>query len=167
MPTQPTLFHGRPFTAIAAMARNRVIGAGNRIPWHLPEDFKWFKKMTTGHVIIMGRKTFESIGRPLPGRTTVILTRSGREIPGTITCPDWHRIDPGSPAFTGKTLFVCGGAEIYTQMLPHCADLYLTTVDRDVPGDTFFPPFKQEFPCSTPIATHPEFTIHHYTRLPS
>ena len=68
----------RPFKAIAAMSLNRVIGAGNRIPWHLPEDFKWFKQMTTGQVIVMGRKTFESIGKPLPNRTTIVLTRSPR-----------------------------------------------------------------------------------------
>ncbi len=65
-----------PFKAIAAMSENRVIGAGNRIPWHLPEDFKWFKKMTTGQVIVMGRKTFESIGKPLPNRLTIVLSRS-------------------------------------------------------------------------------------------
>ena len=64
------------------MSLNRVIGAGNRIPWHLPEDFKWFKQMTTGQVIVMGRKTFESIGKPLPNRTTIVLTRSPEPIPG-------------------------------------------------------------------------------------
>src|ERR1041384_224773 len=69
----PTMNH---FQAIAAMSLNRVIGAGNKIPWHLPEDFKWFKHKTTGHVLVMGRKTFESIGKPLPNRTTLVLTRS-------------------------------------------------------------------------------------------
>ena len=66
----------KPFQAIAAMSLNRVIGAGNKIPWHLPEDFKWFKATTTGHVIVMGRKTFESIGKPLPNRTTIVLSRA-------------------------------------------------------------------------------------------
>ena len=66
------------------MSLNRVIGAGNRLPWHLPEDFKWFKKTTTGHVIVMGRKTFESIGKPLPNRTTVVLTRSATAPPGVV-----------------------------------------------------------------------------------
>ena len=76
------------------MSLNRVIGAHNRIPWHLPEDFKWFKRLTTGHVVVMGRKTFESIGRPLPNRTTLVLTRSNQPIPGVQIVPDLSRIDP-------------------------------------------------------------------------
>src|SRR5438552_923216 len=75
----------RKFKAIAAMSLNRVIGSGNKIPWHLPEDFKWFKKLTTGQVVVMGRKTFESIGKPLPNRTTVVLTSSPAFIPGVRT----------------------------------------------------------------------------------
>src|SRR5881296_473625 len=75
----------RPFKAIAAMSLNRVIGAGNKIPWRLPEDFKWFKQMTTGQIIVMGRKTFESIGKPLPNRTTIVITRSQLSIPGVQT----------------------------------------------------------------------------------
>src|SRR5438046_6903526 len=70
------------FKAIAAMSLNRVIGAGNRIPWHLPDDFKWFKKMTTGNILVMGRKTFASIGKPLPNRETIVLSRSAIGIPG-------------------------------------------------------------------------------------
>jgi len=72
----------RQFKAIAAMSLNRVIGSGNKIPWHLPEDFKWFKQMTTGHIIVMGRKTFESIGKPLPNRETVVLSRGQLSFPG-------------------------------------------------------------------------------------
>ncbi|MGH7971178.1 MAG: dihydrofolate reductase, partial [Limisphaerales bacterium] len=74
--------------AIAAMSLNRVIGAGNRIPWHLPEDFKWFKKLTTGNVIVMGRKTFESIGKPLPNRLTVVVSRSALPLAGVQVVPD-------------------------------------------------------------------------------
>src|SRR5881409_3303273 len=83
----------RPFKAIAAMSLNRVIGRGNQIPWHLPEDFKWFKKMTTGHVIVMGRKTFESIGKPLPNRTTIVLSRAAFSYPGVQTICDLGQID--------------------------------------------------------------------------
>src|SRR2546428_7814349 len=79
--------------AIAAMSEKRVIGAGNRIPWHLPEDFKWFKNITTGQVIVMGRKTFESIGKPLPNRTTIVLSRSGFFCPGVRTISDLSQID--------------------------------------------------------------------------
>ena len=74
-----------PFKAIAAMSLNRVIGSGNSIPWHLPEDFAWFKQTTMGHVLVMGRKTFESIGSPLPGRETIVLTRRAEPIPGVRT----------------------------------------------------------------------------------
>src|SRR2546426_12461960 len=85
------------FKAIAAMSLNRVIGAGNKIPWHLPEDFKWFKKMTTGQVIVMGRKTFESIGQPLPNRKTIVLTRSPAPIAGVQTISDLSQLEPSSP----------------------------------------------------------------------
>src|SRR5687767_2584723 len=103
------------FQAIAAMSLNRVIGCDNQIPWHLPEDFKWFKRKTTGHVLIMGRKTFESIGRPLPNRTTVVLSRQTREIPGVRVVTSLEAI----PDFgLDKTLFICGGGEIYQQALP-------------------------------------------------
>src|SRR5262245_45142445 len=130
------------FKAIAAMSENRVIGRGNTIPWHLPEDFQWFKKMTTGHILVMGRKTFESIGRPLPNRTTIVLSRSGFEFPGVRTVHDLAQIDPSVEA---QEVFVCGGAQIYAQALPRCSDLYLTLVKRRVEGDAFFPAFEDRF----------------------
>src|SRR2546427_8450852 len=99
-------------TAIAAMSLNRVIGAGNKIPWDLPEDFQWFKKMTTGHIIVMGRKTFESIGKPLPNRTTIVLTRSPAPIPGVTTISDLSQLAAPSPAMAGREIFICGGAQI-------------------------------------------------------
>src|SRR6266849_4637499 len=99
------------------MSLNRVIGAGGKIPWHLPEDFKWFKKMTTGQVIVMGRRTFESIGKPLPNRTTVVLTRSAESIPGALVVSDLKQVDPAQPAFAGRELFICGGAQLYREAL--------------------------------------------------
>src|SRR6266850_6075543 len=105
----------KPFKAIAAMSLNRVIGAGTKIPWHLPEDFKWFKKMTTGQVIVMGRKTFESIGKPLPNRTTIVLSRSQFSHPGLQTFSDLSRIDLATET---RDVFICGGAQVYTQTLP-------------------------------------------------
>src|SRR5436305_15119378 len=81
------------FKAIAAMSENRVIGQGNKIPWHLPEDFKWFKKMTTGQVVVMGRKTFESIGKPLPNRETIVLSRSNFQHAGVGTVSDLPELD--------------------------------------------------------------------------
>jgi dihydrofolate reductase len=151
----------KPFKAIAAMSLNRVIGAGNRIPWHLPEDFKWFKAMTTGHVIVMGRKTFESIGRPLPNRTTIVLSRSEFSFPGVITVPG---LDGIQPEIDGREYFICGGAEIYAQALPRCSDLYLTLVKREVEGDTFFPLFEEMFELASVLQDNPEFSILHYRR---
>ncbi|MCX6927729.1 MAG: dihydrofolate reductase [Verrucomicrobia bacterium] len=152
----------KPFKAIAAMSLNRVIGAGNRIPWHLPEDFKWFKQMTTGQVIVMGRKTFESIGKPLPNRTTLVLTRSSVPIPGVRTLSDLRQLDPADPALAGHEIFICGGAQVYQQALPLCSDLYLTLVQRVVDGDTLFPLFEGQFKLMRELLVRPEFKILHY-----
>jgi dihydrofolate reductase len=149
----------KPFKAIAAMSLNRVIGCGGRIPWHLPEDFRWFKKMTTGQIIVMGRKTFESIGRPLPSRTTIVLTRGGFSAPGIQTCASLDGLDlAGDP----REVFICGGAEVYAQALPRCSDLYLTLVQRTCEGDAFFPPFEDRFDLVGPVMENPEFRILHY-----
>jgi len=152
----------KPFKAIAAMSLNRVIGAGNKIPWHLPEDFKWFKKMTTGQIVVMGRRTFESIGKPLPNRTTIILTRSPKPVAGVETISDLNQLDPANPAFAGHEIFICGGAQLYQQALPCCSDLYLTLVNRIVEGDTFFPPFEDRFELVEEILNRAEFKILHY-----
>jgi dihydrofolate reductase len=149
----------KPFKAIAAMSLNRVIGAGNKIPWHLPEDFKWFKQTTTGHVIVMGRKTFESIGKPLPNRETIVLSRSQFQFPGVKTIRGLEELE----AFAGdRQVFICGGAEIYAQALPLCSDLYLTLVKREVEGDAFFPPFEERFELVEEIRDAPEFKVLHY-----
>jgi dihydrofolate reductase len=147
------------FKAIAAMSENRVIGHGNQIPWRLPEDFKWFKRMTTGNVIVMGRKTFESIGRPLPDRETIILSRGGFQHPGVRTVTDLGAIDL---AHETRDVFICGGAQIYEQALPQCSDLYLSLVKRVVEGDAFFPPFEERFDLVEQIADNADFKILHY-----
>jgi dihydrofolate reductase len=123
---------------IVAMARNRVIGAGGRIPWHLPEELKRFKRLTLGHHIVMGRKTWESIGRLLPGRSTVIVTRQrGYRVPGAKVV---HSLDEAIAACgRDEEIFVIGGAELYAQALGRAARLYLTTVDAEVAGDTLMP----------------------------
>jgi dihydrofolate reductase len=154
----------RQFKAIAAMSLNRVIGSGNKIPWHLPEDFKWFKRLTTGHVLVMGRKTFESIGKPLPNRTTIVVSRSLEPIPGVQKVNDLSRINPEAPEFGGRELFICGGAQIYQQALPLCSDLFLTLVNRVVEGDTFFPPFEDQFVLAEELSNSPEFKILRYRR---
>ena len=122
------------------MARNRVIGAGNKIPWHLPGELKMFKTITMGHPIIMGRKTWESIGRLLPGRTTIIVTRQrGYQVQGAIVAASLD--DAIAACGSADEIFVIGGAQLFAAALP-CADrIYLTTVDADVEGDTLMPQF--------------------------
>jgi len=153
------------FKAIAAMSENRVIGADGRIPWHLPEDFRWFKKITMGHWLVMGRRTFQSIGRPLPGRETVLLSRSGFTAPGTRTASSVAALEAlvsGDP----REVFVAGGAEIYALLLPRCSDLYLTRVKREVAGDTVFPPFEDRFERITILMENEDFVVeHHRQRL--
>ena len=147
------------FKAIAAVSLNRVIGNGNQIPWHLPEDFKWFKATTTGHVIVMGRKTFESIGRPLPNRETIVLSRSAFSHPGVKTIQRLEDL----PMISGeRQIFICGGAQIYELALPLCSELFLTLVKREVTGDAFFPRFENHFELTEEIRDTPEFKILHY-----
>lgn len=147
------------FKAIAAMSENRVIGLGNQIPWHLSEDFRWFKKMTVGQFVIMGRKTFESIGRPLPNRTTIVVTRTVAEIQGTQIVNSLDRINPADDS---REFFICGGGEIYKQALPLCSDLYLTVVKRVVEGDTFFPSFEDRYELVETILDRDAFSIRHF-----
>ena len=153
-----------PFQAIAAMSLNRVIGSGNAIPWHLPEEFEWFKQTTMGHVLVMGRRTFESIGRPLPGREMIVLTRSAEPIPGVRTIGDLDALDQEND-FGGRTIFICGGAEVYAQALGQCSDLFLTLVKREVEGDAFFPEFEPMYDAGEILLQSVDFEIRHYRRL--
>jgi len=146
------------------MSENRVIGCNGKIPWHLPEDFKWFKQMTTGQVVVMGRKTFESIGKPLPNRTTLVLSRAGFSHPGALAASDLDSVDWSQPALAGREVFICGGAEIYGRTLESWSDLYLTIVKRTVEGDTFFPLFEHLFAAPEVVMARTEFIIIHYRR---
>ena len=125
---------------VVAMAKNRVIGAGGKIPWHLPNELKLFKSITMGHHIVMGRKTYETINRLLPGRTTVIVTRSrGYHVPGAIIAHDM--IGAIAACKGDDEIMVIGGAELFRAALPLADRLYLTIVDAEPKGDTFMPEF--------------------------
>ncbi len=155
---------GKRFKAIAAMSENRVIGDGPKIPWHLPEDFKFFRQTTTGHIVVMGRTTYQSIGKPLPNRETIIVSRSGFTVPGLRTVASLDEIDVSADA---RDVYICGGAQLYAAALPHCSDLLLTHVKRVVHGDVFFPPFEAMFAATETLRATPDFDIVHYRRLPS
>ncbi len=122
---------------IAAIGKNRVIGRDGKVPWHIPEDLKRFKRLTTGHAVVMGRKTWESLGKALPGRRNIVISR--HEIPGAE-----HYASVGE-ALTAlhdqEKVFVIGGARVYAEFLGRADELYLTFVEQEADGDTYFPPF--------------------------
>jgi dihydrofolate reductase len=123
---------------IVAMAKNRVIGANNALPWHLPQDLKRFKALTMGHHIVMGRKTFESIGRVLPGRTSVVVTRNpGWEAGGVLVARSLA--DAIARAGDDPEIFVIGGEQIFREALALADRIYLTQIEREFDGDAFFP----------------------------
>lgn len=129
-------------TMIGAMARNRVIGADNAMPWHLPAEMGHFRRSTIGRTVLMGRKTFESLGRPLKDRRNVILTRNVDYAPDG--CEIVHSLEEALARYTAAKedeLVIMGGAEIYKQFLPHADKLLLTEVDTVIEGDAYFPEF--------------------------
>ncbi|WP_158367999.1 type 3 dihydrofolate reductase [Candidatus Williamhamiltonella defendens] len=128
---------------IAAMAQNRVIGLNNKMPWHLPLDFAWFKKNTLHKPIIMGRKTFDSLGRALPGRINIVMTRKGITSPGVIWVSSMEKALKATQE--APEVMVIGGAEIYRQFLPQANRLYLTEILKKIKGDTYFPEYEQQW----------------------
>jgi dihydrofolate reductase len=123
---------------LAALDQNRTIGKDNALPWHLPDDLRRFKKLTLGHPIVMGRKTYESIGRPLPGRTNIVVTRDrALAIPGAVIV---HSLDDAlEVAGAAEDVFVIGGEEIFRLALPLAQRLELTEIDTEIEGDAWFP----------------------------
>ena len=150
-------------TAIVAMTPTRVIGRNGTLPWHLPADLAFFKRTTLGHPILMGRATYDSIGRPLPGRRNLVLTRdpgwtaAGVEV---LYRPDELHTLPD----LGPRVFIIGGAAIYQLFLPLLDDLLISHLEAEYPGDTYFPEFAAGFTCSGAIETHPDFTVRHWRR---
>lgn len=129
-------------SVIAAVASNRVIGRDNGLPWHLPEDLKHFRGLTMGHHIIMGRKTFQSLGRLLPGRTTVVVSRQpGYTVEGAKVARSLH--EAVAACAGDEEIFVIGGAELYREALTLADRLYLTEIDAAVEGDAWFPDYDR------------------------
>ncbi|QFT89298.1 Dihydrofolate reductase [Bacillus sp. THAF10] len=127
---------------IVATDRNGLIGKNNDLPWRLPADLAYFKKITLGNTVVMGRKTFESIGKPLPKRKNIILSRNNYKAEG---CETFHSI--GEVIKTSKPnneIFVIGGAKVFEEALPHADFLYLTYIDEEFEGDTYFPPLNEK-----------------------
>lgn len=146
--------------AIAAMTPTRVIGANGGIPWHYSEDLKFFKRTTLGHVVLMGRTTYESLGRPLPGRDNWVLSR-GPSLQDVLTFSSPSAL-PQAPA--DKKIFVIGGAQIYELLLPLCSEILLTRIHQDYPGDTYFPEFENAFTPAQILLENPDFMIQRHVR---
>lgn len=148
---------------IAAVARNGVIGSGNEMPWHLPEDFAYFKRTTMGHPIIMGRKTFDSIGRVLPGRRTIVITRQTGW-----RHPDVERAHSFTEALAlagpATEVFVCGGGQVYAEAMPWASRLLITEVDQMPVGDVTFPKIEYDGWRETSRQQHPGFAWVIYER---
>jgi dihydrofolate reductase len=141
--------------AIAAMTSSRVIGRGSQIPWRIPGEQKWFKEATLGHPILMGSRTFESIGRPLPGRQNLVVSRN-RSWPEVEIIRDLSKFDPTQYS---PEVFVIGGAEIYAQLIGRCRELLITRVKTDYVGDTYFPEFESKFVLVEEIRETPDYVI--------
>ncbi|MCC6816528.1 MAG: dihydrofolate reductase [Saprospiraceae bacterium] len=132
-------------SALVAMTPDRLIGINNQIPWHIPADLKYFKEKTIGHHILMGRKCFESIGKPLPGRTNIIVSRNTSLYYSQ--CHIVRTIEEGillAKMNHETELFIVGGGEIYSQSQSYWTDLYITWIDADLQGDVYFPQYTQE-----------------------
>jgi dihydrofolate reductase len=143
---------------IAAIAANGTIGHAGKIPWHLSEDLKRFKRLTLGHPVIMGRKTYESLGKPLPGRRNIVLTRQ----PGT---DHFASLEDALISCGDETVFVIGGAEVYRQALPLADTLLLTHVHQPVEGDTKFPDYDRSQWREASRRDTPEYSFVEYERL--
>lgn len=144
---------------IAALAEHRVIGNAGKIPWYLPEDFKHFKATTMGQVLVMGRRTYESIGRPLPGRRTLVVSQRPEPIEGVEVVPTLEQLHT---ADFETEVFLCGGGMLYRAGLKYCRALILTHVHAAYPGDVFFPEYEAEFKESERLLERPGFSVVRY-----
>lgn len=131
-------------SAVAAIGKNRELGRGNELLWRIPADLKRVKALTMGHPLIMGRKTYESIGKPLPGRTMIVVSRTQTEIPGCMVAPSIEAALEYAHGIEKEEIFIFGGAQIYAAALPYTDRLYLTCIDaEDADADTFFPDYTE------------------------
>ena len=155
---------GHPYKAIVAVAEDGVIGRGGDLPWRLSADLKWFKKITLGHTILMGRKTWESLPGALPGRQNWVLSRTVEPQEGMAV---FRSMDEVKQALTPtQTLFIIGGGEIYSMTLPLCHELYISEVRQTVPdGDAFFPKFEDQFRPEEVLDDNPEFLLRRWVRF--
>lgn len=145
------------------MTKDQVIGSGEDLPWHLPEDLQLFKQLTMGCTLLMGRKTYASIGRPLPGRNTIILSRSRDELPGVQVCDSFIAGLTAATQYSNQ-VFVIGGTELYRKALPIASELHISWIKDSVPGDVYFPEFDFTNWIVCEEVEHPGFCYKRYRR---
>ncbi|MFA7653920.1 MAG: dihydrofolate reductase [Candidatus Magasanikbacteria bacterium] len=157
-----------PFSLIVAVAKNNCIGAGNKLPWNIPEDLKHFKDLTLGKTCLMGQTTLDSIigylGKPLPGRKTVVLTKDkSYQPPANVRV--FYSLDEAFEKLKNEDVFVCGGASIYAQTINRVDTLYITHVDKIVDGDAFFPEIDKNIWHETAREDHEGFSFVTYRKI--
>ena len=146
---------------VVAVARNGVIGRDNRLPWKLPDDLAYFKKVTMGHPVVMGRRTHESIGKPLPGRLNIVVTHNRAfQAPGCTVVGSLE--DAWKAAGDAAEVSIIGGTSLFEETLPIADRIHLTEVEAEVPGDTYFPPFDRSRWRETEVSRHPADARHEY-----
>jgi dihydrofolate reductase len=145
------------------MSSNRVIGRAGKLPWHFPEDLKFFKRTTLGHPILMGRATFDSIGRPLPGRQNIVLSTTMPEREGVTVIRS--AVELPQVCSDAETVFVIGGARVFEELLPQCDGLYLTWIAEPYEGDVLLPPFESLFQFKEVIGQSEGLEFRYYERL--
>lgn len=153
-------------STIVALGKNRVIGKGNTLLWHIPDDLKRFKALTTGHPVVMGRKTFDSIvaflGKPLPNRTNIVVTRdSAWSAEGATVAHSLEEALTKAKELDPEEVFVIGGAQVYEQALPYTDRLYLTLIDDEKAGDAYFPPYEHLFTKTLSEEAHEHNGLHY------
>ena len=152
-----------PYKAIVAVAEDGVIGRGGDLPWRLSEDLKWFKRITLGHTILMGRKTWESLPGALPSRQNWVLSRTANQKDGMSVFRSMEEVQQA--LVPAQTLFIIGGGEIYSMALPLCHELFISEVRRKVPdGDAFFPNYKDQFRPVEVLDDNPNFLLRRWVR---
>ena len=151
--------------AIVAISENSVIGKNGGLPWRISEDLKWFKKITLGHTLLMGRKTWESLPGPLPGRENWVISSKLQPIPGIKV---FKSLLDALESSKNRATFIIGGGELYRQTLPKCHELYVSEVHRVVQdGDVFFPPFKDDYELEENLFKNHEFTLNRWVKKTS
>lgn len=148
---------------IVAMTKDRVIGLNGKMPWHISDDLKIFKRLTMGGTVVMGRATYESIGKTLSNRNNILLSTKAKEIPGVEVCPTFEKAVEKAEGL-GRDLFFIGGASIYKQALPIADWMHISWVKQEYPGDTHFPEFCLDLWQETEKTEYPEFTHITYRR---